>query len=250
MITSASNPEIRAVASLHRRSERDKTKTFLIEGAREIDQALAAGLDLLEVYFLPGVKVPTGIGRAVEVGPAAFEKIAYGRDGIVAVAKQPVWNLEMLELAAPALVLVAEAIEKPGNLGAIMRTAEAAGASVIVANPLTDLGNPNVVRASLGGLFSIPVAQSSTEDAIDYLRSHGVAIAAAIPDGGHPPWQEDLRGPIALVVGSEDRGLSPPWLEVASVKLTIPISGRLDSLNTSVAAAVLLYEVVRQRQRM
>ena len=260
MITSPSNPQVRSVAALHKRSEREQTGLFLIEGRTEVERAAAAGIELVAVYRLSGSDpfIIKGNHENVELGEMAFQKLAYGRDGIVATAVAPRFKLEDLPLSVrapgltpmrndPTLVLVVESIEKPGNLGAIIRTADAAGAALIVSDPVTDLVNPNVVRASIGSLFSVPIAAASTGDAIDYLKERSIIILAAVVGSGAAPWAVDLTGPSAIVIGSEHSGLSSGWVRAADHEITLPLSGTVDSLNASVAAAVILYEAIRQR---
>lgn len=249
MITSPSNPEVRSVAALHKRAERELTGLFLIEGRPEIERAVAAGIQIATVYVLDGSDplAISGNPRTVELGEMAFQKLAYGRDGIVATAVAPGFALEDLVLGEPALILVVESIEKPGNLGAILRSADGAGASMIVANPVTDMVNPNVVRASVGSLFSVPLAVASTEEGVEYLKKRSITVCSAVVGSGRPPWEFDLTGPLAIVVGSEHAGLSAAWREAADHDVTLPLSGNADSLNASVAAAVILFEAVRQR---
>jgi TrmH family RNA methyltransferase len=249
MISSPSNPEVRSVAALHKRAERELTGLFLIEGRPEVERAVAAGIEIAAVYRLSGSDplVLPGNPRTVELGEMAFQKLAYGRDGIVATAVAPPFAIVDLTLDEPALVLVVESIEKPGNLGAILRSADGAGASMIVANPVTDMVNPNVVRASVGSLFTVPLAVATTEEAIAYLKKRSIAICAALVGSGRVPWDLDLTRPIAIVIGSEHTGLSLPWIQAADHEVTLPLSGSADSLNASVAAAVILFEAIRQR---
>lgn len=249
MIASPSNPEIKAVSALHKRSEREKTGRFLIEGNAEIDLALRAGIELEAVYVLERVGIFPGdrVDRVVVVSASAFDRIAYGRDGLVAVARRPEFGLEAFHIAQPAMVLVVEAIEKPGNLGAILRSADATGAAVLVADDRTDLTNPNVVRASLGTLFTVPIAMAPTAQAIQFLRDGAVTIAATTVDVGIPPWEADFTKPVAFVIGAEHRGLSKAWIEAADLRLSLPMRGAADSLNASATAAVMLFEAVRQR---
>jgi TrmH family RNA methyltransferase len=251
MITSPSNPEVRSVAALHKRAERELTGLFLIEGRPEVERAVAAGIEINTVYRLTGSDpfILPGNPRTIELGEMAFQKLAYGRDGIVATAVAPMFALEDLVLGEPALVLVVEAIEKPGNLGAILRSADGAGASMIVANPVTDMVNPNVVRASVGALFTVPLAVATTEETIAYLHERSIAILAATVGSGRAPWELDLTGSLAIVIGSEHSGLSHPWIEGADREVTLPLAGIADSLNASVAAAVILFEAIRQRFR-
>jgi TrmH family RNA methyltransferase len=261
MITSPSNPQVRSVAALHKRSEREQTGLFLIEGRPEVERAAAAGIELVAVYRLSGSDPFTieGNHAIVELGESAFQKLAYGRDGIVATAVAPAFDLEALLVGGrapgpppnkesePALILVVESIEKPGNLGAIIRSADGAGAALIVADPVTDLVNPNVVRASIGSLFTVPVATASSAEAISYLQERSITICVAVVGSGAAPWAVDLTGPAAIAIGSEHSGLSLPWSRAADHEITLPLSGNADSLNASVSAAVILYEAVRQR---
>jgi TrmH family RNA methyltransferase len=252
MITSPSNAEVRSVAALHKRAERELSGLFLIEGRPEVERAVAAGIKIATVYRLSGSDplILPGSPRTVELGEMAFQKLAYGRDGIVATAIAPAFALEDLVLGDPALVLVVESVEKPGNLGAILRSADGAGASLIVANPVTDMVNPNVVRASVGSLFTVPLAVATNEETIAYLQERSIAILAATVGSGQAPWQLDLTGSLAIVIGSEHSGLSHPWIEAATQRVTLPLSGSADSLNASVASAVILFEAIRQRSRV
>lgn len=251
MLRSPTNPELKTVAALHKRSEREATGLFLIEGRPEIERALAAGVQIRTLYWSSGAEPLSSpsIKRTIEVGESAFEKIAYGRDGNLAVAITPDFGLDRLQLSTPPLVLVVEAIEKPGNLGAILRSADGAGASVVVADPTTDLVNPNVVRASLGTLFTVPVAVATTTNTIVFLKERSITIVAATVGAGMAPWDLDLTKSIAIAIGNENEGLSGPWLGAADYQVTLPMTGEADSLNASVAAAVLMFETVRQRSR-
>lgn len=247
LITSGSNPEIRALAALHKRSVRDETGTFLIEGRREIERAVASGWELVRLVRREDTEfLDVGIDE-LEVGAKAFARIAYGRDGLVAVARIP--KFDLADWSPPDLILVAVEIEKPGNLGAMLRTCDAAGAGLLVVDPATDLTNPNTVRASTGALFTVPIAVASTADAITWLRSSPFRIVATVVSDGEPPWRVDLANQVAIVIGPEDRGLGEQWLMAAQDRITIPQSGTADSLNASVSAAVLLYESVRQRSQ-
>jgi TrmH family RNA methyltransferase len=259
-ITSRSNPRIKSLVRLRNRRERDRTGHFVIEGFRELRRAVEAGLELETVYSCPSlylgenepalVESAAGLGaEVIEVSPGPFEKASY-RDrpeGVMAVARQFDTSLARLRLADSPLVLVAEAIEKPGNLGSMLRTAEAAGAdAVIVADPTTDPFNPNVVRASLGTLFTVDLAVATTIETIEFLRQARIEILAASPDARTSLFDAHLRGPVALVVGSEQLGLSAEWTE-AGTGVSIPMPGSMDSLNAATAAGVLLFEAVRQR---
>lgn len=263
-ITSASNPRIKGLVRLRNRRERDRSGRFLIEGYREIGRALGAGITLDELYvarglFLGNNEATLAVQAAatgteiIEVGDAAFARASY-RDrpeGLIAVARQFPTALADIELSGNPLLLVVEAIEKPGNLGTMLRTADAAAATaVIVADPNTDPFNPNVVRASLGTLFTVPIAVTDTAAAIEWLQAHRVKVLAATPAGAEAHHAVDLTGPTALVVGSEQYGLSDAWLEAADARIVIRMPGSMDSLNAAMASGILLFEAVRQREHL
>jgi TrmH family RNA methyltransferase len=259
-ITSLTNPRVKAAVRLRDRREREDTGLTIVDGAREILRALDAGVRLESAFIAPdlvrsadAIAVADRLGRrerTVEVSPTVLTKIAFGdrSDGVVAIVEAPRLQLEDLDLPADALLVVVEAVEKPGNLGAILRSADAAGAAaVIAADPRTDLFNPNAIRASLGTIFALPVVAAGTGATRAWLTAHGVRPTAAIVDAAAPYTQADLTGPVAIVLGSEAEGLSDAWRDERLVAVSIPMAGVADSLNVSVAAAVLLYEAVRQR---
>lgn len=261
-VTSLQNPRIKRLVRLRDRRARDRSGTFLVEGYRELRRALDAGVSLTELYVCPELFLGTNEGaliadareagaEIVELAPAAFGKVSY-RDrpeGLLGVALQPSTSLDRLDLSGDAFVLVVESIEKPGNLGTMLRTADAAGMrGILVADPTTDPFNPNVVRASVGALFTVPLAVASTEEAIPALRGAGLRLVATTPSARLLTWEADLTGPVAVVVGSEQYGLSPEWLDAADVAVRIPMAGTVDSLNAAVAAAVTVFEAVRQRR--
>ena len=260
-ITSPANPRIKHLVRLRERRERDQSGLFLIEGYRELSRALEGGVELTELYSCPslylgeheGALVEAAIAAGAELVPVAespFRKASY-RDrpeGLLGVARQFPTGLERLQPGPDPLLLVVEAIEKPGNLGTMLRTAEAAGAAaVVVCDPATDPFNPNVVRASLGTLFSVPVVVGDTPGAIARLRALGIRTVATTPSASLAHWEADLTGPVAVVVGSEQYGLSAPWLEAADLRVVIPMPGSVDSLNAAMAAGVVLFDAVRQR---
>lgn len=260
-ITSLANDQIKRLVRLRDRRHRDRSGTFLVEGYREVMRALGAGVELLELYVSPalylGGNEPALVERAkaagarvIPVAEGPFRKASY-RDrpeGLLAVARQFDTSLDRLPRGPATLILVAESIEKPGNLGTMLRTAEAAGADgVLVCDPTTDPFNPNVVRASLGALFMIPLAIAATGEALGELRRRGVRTLAATPSADMPYHEADLRGPVALVIGSEQLGLSETWLQGADERVSIPMSGEIDSLNAAMSAGILLFEAVRQR---
>jgi RNA methyltransferase, TrmH family len=260
VITSPANPRIKQLAALRRRRVRGKSDGTLVEGLAEISLALAAGVRPRALYYCPELIGPDSgaiIAQAalagaevIRVSKPVFEKISYreGPDGCLAVVPAVLDRLDRLELSARPLVLVCAGLEKPGNLGAILRTADAAGLdAVIAADPVTDWANPNVVRASKGTVFSVPVASASTADALAWITDHGLQVVAATPDAEQPVTDADLTGPTVIAVGAEQAGLSAEWLKRADVRVRIPMFGLADSLNVSTSAAIICYEAVRQR---
>lgn len=261
-ITSPTNDRVKDLVRLRDRRHRDRTGRFLVEGIREVSRALDAGVEVECVYVCPtlarGEEAIAVARRAsdlgievVEMTEPPFRKAAYrtAPEGVLAVAERLTTDPEVLVFGPAALVLVAERIEKPGNLGTMLRTADAVGAdAVIVADPATDPFNPNVVRASTGTLFTVPVGVGPSETVIDVLRRRGVSIVVTAPDAGKALWDVDLTGPTAIVVGTERDGLSRTWIEAADVATTIPMQGAADSLNAAMAAGVALFEAVRQRR--
>ncbi len=254
MITSTDNPRIKAIAKLKTARERRRSGQFLIEGAREVERAVAAGVEigtLLVCPDLPGTISPPDIpAEVLEVGVGPMRKVAMRENppGVIAVARQ--FDIEIGRFAPgpEALYLIAEQVEKPGNLGAMLRTCDAAGADgLIVADAVTDVFNPNVVRASQGALFSVPIAVADTRTTIDWCRRHRLQVVGGYPDAKSSLWDVSLIEPTALLIGAEDVGISIEWSQVAE-PVRIPMSGEADSLNASVAAALLLYEAKRQRQ--
>jgi len=266
-ITSPANPRIKQLVALRRRRSRDQAGVTLVEGQAEIELALAAGVRVQAIYFCPALASEDSLPLAaiagergaevVAVSRAVFDKISYreGPDGWLAVVPAVVSSLDSLKLdggklGPRPLVLVCAGLEKPGNLGAILRTADAAGiAAVIAADPVTDWGNPNVVRASKGAVFSVPVASATSAQALDWIAVHGLRIVAATPDATQLITGADLTGPTAIAVGAEQTGLSSEWLERADEVVRIPMFGKADSLNVSTSAAIIAYEAVRQRMQ-
>jgi RNA methyltransferase, TrmH family len=263
VITSTANPRLKAALLLRNRRERDRHGLTLVDGAREIVRALAGGAAFREA-FLSAASCTDDECRATadrlddagvpvnELGPAAFARLAYGDrlDGIIAVAEIPGHALANLELNDEPLIAVIEGVEKPGNLGAILRTADGAGVdAVVVADPATDLFNPNVIRASLGTVFAVSVAVASSGEVLAWLGARGMRIIAARVQASVDYAQADYRGAVAIALGSEARGLSDAWAELAEVSVHVPMRGVADSLNVAATAAILFYEASRQRQR-
>ncbi len=248
-ITSTANPHIKDLATLKTRRGRARSGRFLIEGRRELQAALDAGIIPDEVVLCQeaagdGVLALDLPGPVIRVGVAVFAKLSVRQnpDGVLGVATT--WTLA-LDAVTTDLVLITESIEKPGNLGAMLRTADAAGAAVVVADPTVDVFNPNVIRASRGALFSVPVAVTSTEAATAWASGRG-AVVVTSPEAGRPLWEMDLTGPVSIVIGSEHAGVSEAWREVGTTA-SIPMAGTADSLNASVTAGIALFEAVRQR---
>ena len=260
-ITSAQNPRLKQLVRLRDRRPRDEAGVFLIEGYRELHRAIGRGIRPVELYYAPewflGENEPALIARAeatgariFELSKEAFAKVAYRErpDGLLAVAPQWSRELDDLPLSTPPFLLIVEAIEKPGNLGTLLRGADAAGADgVIVCDPVTDIFNPNVVRASTGALFSVPVAVAENRPTLDWLRAKGIRVVATTPGATALHSATDLRGPLALVMGSEQYGLSEFWLKESADQVRIPMAGEADSLNVAMAAIITLFEAVRQR---
>ena len=261
-ITSTSNARIKEIVKLRQRSHRDERGALLVEGYREIKRALDNAYKPREIFTCPefymGANEDALVARACGAGAehvvcakSVFEKIsARDRpDGLIAIGPQIRIALADLRLPENALVIVAEAIEKPGNLGTILRSADSSGcAAVIVCDKCTDIQNPNVVRASIGTLFSLPVAEATAAEAIAFLRERGFAILAATPHADKLYSDCDCTGNTAIVVGAEQYGLSDAWLGAGTATpVRIPMLGQCDSLNVASATTILLYEAVRQR---
>jgi TrmH family RNA methyltransferase len=253
-ITSTSNPRIKRLIALRNRHQRDQESVFVVEGARDLARATAAGHRPDEVYYDPGrfPEPPQKAPIEARVAAAAMDRASYRghSQGVIALFPQFDVGLAHLDLGPDPLVLVAEAIEKPGNLGALLRTADAVGAAALIAaDPGTDPFSPNVVRASTGALFSVPLAVTDLGSALEWLRSRQVSVVAADPGSSQDLWAVDLTGSRALLVGSEHEGLSQTARFAADTIVSIPMLGATDSLNVSVSMAVLAYEALRQRGR-
>lgn len=263
-ITSTQNPRLKGVLALRRRDERERSGLMLVEGHDELAVALASGARPTELYYCPELiraddrlslleQASAGGAELVEVGTRAFERAAYRQapDGWLAVFPAPRTGLQGLQVAAGAVVLVCESVEKPGNLGAMLRTADAAGVDAVIASPaVTDWGNPNVVRASRGALFTVPVAEAGHEELVAWLRGRGLAIVTARPDARLAYTGVDLGRGTAIVVGAERAGLSAAWSAAADAEVRIPMFGSVNSLNVATTAALLVYEALRQRGRL
>jgi len=278
VITSVQNPRVKAVVALQQKSaERRRTGLFVVEGRREVEHCVEMGLEVVEVFVCEeivgwsgdnvaanrteGMKEAKGVKEAkevermrgvkvTEVTRGVYEKMAYrgGTEGVMAVVKSEGKRLEDLELRKNPLIVVVERVEKPGNLGAILRSADAAGVdAVVVCDPLTDLWNPNLIRSSIGAVFTVPCVACGSEECIEFLKAHGIQILTAQLQDSELYYDTDMRRGTAIVMGTEATGLTDVWREAADAHIRIPMLGRLDSLNVSVSAAILLYEAVRQR---
>ena len=276
-ITSLQNPHVKQLVRLRDRRPRDEAGQFLVEGYREVKRALAAGVKLQELYYGPEwflganelaliEEAQTAGAEVLELSKGAFAKVSYRDrpDGLLAVAPQ--WHRTLADLekivsglaeATPEnragkspFLLVVEAIEKPGNLGTLLRGSDAAGVdAVVVCDPVTDIFNPNVVRSSTGVLFSMPVVVAESGEVRGWLRSHGIRAVATTPAAPTLYTEADLRGPLAIIMGSEQYGLSEFWLKESDLLVRIPMAGQADSLNVAMAAIITLFETARQRGR-
>ena len=270
-ITSAQNPKIKNLLLLQEKSKaRREQGLFVVEGRRELEHCLEAGFQVRTVFVCPEVAgkrwpveaghddnqgsspfvIPGLTGNLVEIPEALYRKVAYreGTEGILAEVETRTLRLEDLALSEHPLVVVLESVEKPGNLGAVLRSADAARAdAVIVCDPLTDLWNPNLIRASIGAVFTVPTVCASSAETIDWLHAHGIRILTAQLQDSSWYYDMDMTGGTALVMGTESTGLTDVWRRAADAHIRIPMLGRLDSLNVSVSAAILLFEAVRQR---
>lgn len=276
-ISSSSNPRFRSAIELHRSRGRKKQRRIIIFGAREIGRSLAAGVEPIELFFDESVPINkeaalakiaecSGIDAAIvqtratramfcELAPELFQSLAFGdrSDGVVMTARRPMANLDRLESLAsqnsPGPIIVCQSLENPGNLGGILRTADASGAAaVIVADAKTDPFHPNAIRNSAGTCFSIPLAVCETQEAIEWLTQHQFDVCVATPEASNRHDQLDLTRRCAIVLGNEASGVSTPWREKSNEQFHLPMLGIADSLNVSVTGAILMYESLRQRR--
>ncbi|MDR1743054.1 MAG: RNA methyltransferase [Dysgonamonadaceae bacterium] len=259
MISSLQNPSIKNIAKLAKSRERRAQNLFVIEGARELSLALQSRYEITQVYVCrelfsktdyPDVLTGFEADRITEISPVVFEKIAYREDsdGIIALATPRRHSLAELQLSNNPFVIILESVEKPGNLGAVLRTADAAAVdAVIVCDPQTELYNPNVIRSSVGALFTVQTAVCSSQEALQWLHVHGITSYAAELQASDFYQDVDFRSPSAIIMGTEADGLTDFWLKNASARMKIPMRGKIDSLNVSVSAAVLTFEAMRQR---
>ena len=250
-LTSPQNPKIKELLALETQSRERKARgLFVVEGRREFERACATGYEAVTVFVREGEACADKADFLVS--DRLYEKIAYrgGTEGLVAILRARDLHLQDIRLSPSPLVLVLESVEKPGNLGAVLRSADAAGVdAVLVCDPLTDLYNPNLIRASLGAFFSVPAVACSSDEAYAWLKAHGIAILTAQLQDSELYYATDMVHPTALVFGTEDKGLSDFWRERADAHIRIPMAGTMDSLNVSASAAILAFEAVRQRNQ-
>ena len=257
-ITSIQNPFIKSLVLLQEKAKaRKQSGTFLIEGKREIELAIKGNYEIETILFLPELVTESEINKIVnksieliEINKEVYQKLAYRdtTEGILAIAKTKSLDLSDLKLPENPLIMVLESIEKPGNIGAMLRTCDAANVdAVIIANPKTDLYNPNTVRSSVGCLFTNQIASGTTDEVIKFLKNKNIAIFGATLQNSNCYHLQDYTTPTALVVGTEATGLTQAWRDNATQNIIIPMQGEIDSMNVSVAAAILLFEAKRQR---
>lgn len=270
LITSAQNQKVKLLLQLQQKSsERRKSGLFVVEGRRELLHCIEAGYEVDTVFYCgsltpEGGSHPEGFElrvdgqthiirgcRTFEVSKEVYEKVAYrgGTEGVIAEVKTKSHTLHNLKMKENPLIVVLESVEKPGNLGAILRSADAAAVdAVIVCDPLTDLYNPNLIRSSLGGIFTVPCVACSSEECIEFLKTHGIQILTAQLQDSHLYYDIDMKRATAIIMGTESTGLTGQWRKAADAHIRIPMLGRLDSLNVSISSAILMYEAVRQRK--
>lgn len=258
-ITSPQNPFIKQLVQLKDKSrERKNTNTFLIEGKRELSLAIKGGYKINSLLFFPNLfseaeaKAMSVYGiEIIEISKEVFQKLAHRdtTEGVIAVVNSKKHELDSLNFSSKnPLILVAEAPEKPGNIGALLRTADAAKVdAVIIANPKSDIYNPNIIRSSVGCVFTTEIAMASSEEAIAFLKRYNFNIFSAILQESQPYYKQDFTLPTAIVVGTESTGLNQEWRDAATQKISIPMQGIIDSMNVSVAAGILIFEAKRQR---
>jgi len=259
-ITSLQNPKIKNIIRLEKAKEREEQNLFLIEGLHEGIMAVRAGYQIHSIFYCPDIIAARDIEKLVskaglsegifEITKEVYQKIAYrtGTEGLCILARPVKQKLNELRLSQVPLILVLEAVEKPGNLGAILRTADAAGLdAVIICDPKTDFYNPNVVRSSIGCLFTVQTASCTNEEALDFLNTHGIKAYAAALTAEHFYQETDFDKPSAIIMGTESTGLSDFWLYKSEKQIKIPMLGKIDSLNVSTSAAILVFEAMRQR---
>ena len=256
-IISAQNPKFKNLLLLQEKSKaRREQGLFVVEGRRELQHCLEGGFELDTLFVcdeIAGTEFDALCPRVIHIPRSLYEKAGYrgSTEGVIAEVRIRERRLDDLELGAAPLIVVLESVEKPGNIGAVLRSADAAGAdALLVCDPLTDLWNPNLIRASLGGIFTVPTVACTSAEAIAFLQARGIAILTAQLQDSSLYYDTPMTVGTALVMGTESTGLTDAWRKAATAHIRIPMLGRLDSLNVSVSAAILLFEAVRQRQSL
>lgn len=258
-ISSLQNTKVKQLVALQQKSsERRKQGVFVVEGIRELQHCLNTGYTINSIFFCPELTDTGALSSLLsesiasyEVSPEVYEKIAYrgSTEGVIATVQSKQLALKDLHLSKQPLLIVLESVEKPGNLGAILRSADAAGAdAVIICDPLTDLYNPNLIRSSIGAIFSVPCIACSSDDCINFLKQNNINILTAQLQDSKLYYDTDMTCGTAIIMGTESTGLTDVWRKAADAHIRIPMLGQLDSLNVSVSAAILLFEAVRQRK--
>ncbi|HCZ36999.1 MAG TPA: rRNA methyltransferase [Cytophagales bacterium] len=257
LITSTQNPKIKSLLALEKPRERRKQQLFVVEGAKEVRMAMEAGYRIGNIFFCEEILDENESGDLLKqdkllipVSKEVFDKIAIREStgGILAVAEQKMHRLQDIKLSANPLLLILEAVEKPGNLGAILRTADAAGVdAVIICDPQTDFYNPNVIRSSVGCVFTKQIASATSEETISWLKQNNVNIYCTYLKASKPYHETDFTKPCAIVMGTEATGLSDVWVKNSTANIIIPMQGKIDSMNVSNAAAVVVFEARKQR---
>jgi TrmH family RNA methyltransferase len=257
-ITSTQNPKVKSLLALEKPRERREQQLFIIEGKREIELALEAGYKIGNLFFCDDIVSEKELAELtledkllIPVSKEVFDKIAIREStgGILAVAEQKTHRLAEIKLSKNPLVLILEGVEKPGNLGAVLRTADAAAVdAVIICDPQTDFYNPNVIRSSVGCVFTNQLAAASSEETIEWLRKNNISIFCTYLKASQLYHQTDFTQPSAIVMGTEATGLSDMWVKNSTANIIIPMLGKIDSMNVSNAAAVVVYEAMRQRE--
>lgn len=258
-ITSAQNPKIKDLLALQEKSkERRKKGLFVVEGRRELMHCMEAGYEPHTVFFCNEIITKEDLNdiishcdcNLIEIPQHLYDKVAYrgGTEGIIAEMRCKDMSLTALKLKENPLVVILESVEKPGNLGAVLRSADASGVdAVIVCDPLTDMYNPNLIRSSIGAIFTVPVATASSDETIKWLKDNRIKIYTAQLQDSEWYYDTDMKGSTAIIMGTEATGLTDAWRKAADAHIKIPMLGKLDSLNVSVSAAILMFEAVRQR---
>ena len=257
LITSSQNPKIKNLLALEKARERTRQNLFVIEGIKELSLAIEGGYKIESVFFCPEIigskELQTTIKHdqlLIPVQQNVFSKIAYREStgGVIALGEQKQHRLETIKLSSSPLILVLESVEKPGNLGAVLRTADAAAIdAVIICDPRIDFYNPNVIRSSIGCVFTNQIASASTEDTIEWLRKNSISIYCTYLQASKPYYEVVYTNSSAIIMGTEAVGLSNTWIENSNDNIIIPMQGKIDSMNVSTAAAVVVFEACRQR---